>query len=463
MTLHGIRWNRVIRFRLRLKDPAAILFTGLLLRELFSFWTGHPYDSEVWLRNAFYVSRGISPYSFMDPIPGLSFSFLDQTLPSVGYPPLWSLMLAGLYRLFILLPTDNRFVLYFLLKQPTILGDVFLGYVLYRAILQWGGTSESAGKILRFWMLFPYAILISAIWGQFDALVAFIWIASLLTVRPIKRSALDGLAILLKLFPLIFVPYHVLRDRGTGKLRQIITLGIPVGFTAAAFYLGGWGFEDFRGTIVYGARGVPLGMTIIGVLFSSYILDLFPGIVSAFAVVAWVWVPATVGAGFYASRRFSRDSRSGLIQALLFVTVVFFLFRAQVYEQYLLYLLPLLLVDVVLWHPQRIALFHATWVIGLIYLLFNNDFLIRFVVPVFPAAQDYTYGLDNNSSFGPVRGVILLAVAVIFAVHLVQMALVLIDERRSTTPWVYQALRQLVFSRRRHVVPESHQVEGPAR
>ncbi len=451
------------RFRLRWKDPAVIVCTGLVIRELFSFWTGHPYDFEVWLRNAVYVSRGISPYSFMDPVPGLSFSFLNQRLPSVGYPPLWSLMLAGLYRIFTLLPTNNRFVLYFLLKQPTILGDVFLGYTLYRAVRQWGGTAESARKILGLWMVFPYPILISAIWGQFDALLAFIWIASLLTVRPVRRSALDGAAILLKLFPLIFVPYHLLRDRGTRKFRQFATLGIPVGFTAGAFYLSGWGFENFRGTMVYETRGVPLGMTILAVLFSPVVLQIFPSIESAFAIVAWAWIPAVVGAGFYAARRFSQENSSDLVQALLFITVVFFLFRAQVYEQYLVYLLPLLLVDVVLWHPERIALFHATWIIGLIYLLFNDDFLIRFVGPVFSTAQDYTYALDNNSAFGPVRGAVLLVTTVTFAVHLIQVALVLIDGRRSTTPWVVLALRRLTFRHGGHGAPEGRHAEGQLR
>jgi len=446
-----------------LQDPAIILFTGLLLRELFSFWTAHPYDFEVWLRNAVYVSRGISPYSFMDPIPGLSFSDQNQMLPSVGYPPLWSLMLAELYRLFILLPGDNRFVLYFLLKQPTILGDVFLGYVLYRAVTQWGGTIESAHRILGFWMLFPYPILISAIWGQFDALVAFLWITSLLVARPVRRSVLDGLAILLKLFPLIFIPYHLLREKGTAKLRQLVSLGIPVVFTAAAFYLGGWGFANFRDTMVYAAHGAPQGMSILAVLFSHGLLDHFPGIVAAFGAASWLWVPAVTVSGVYAARRFPRNSRFDLVQALLFIMVVFFLFRVQVNEQYLMYLLPLLLLDLVLWHPERKGLFHMTWVIGLVYLLFNNDFLIRFFGPIFPATLDWSYNLDNNSSFGPVRTVVLLAVAIMFAVHLVQLALVLIDGRWNPDPWLLRAFRRLNFAIKTHVSSPDRVSDGPRR
>jgi len=446
----------MIRSRLSAMRLEVILVIGLVLRESLSFWTGHPYDSEVWIRNAVYVSRGISPYSFMDPIPGLSFAFLNQTLPSVGYPPLWSLLLAGLYRLFAILPTDNRFVFYFLLKQPPILGDVFLGYAAYRAVLRWGGPAEPARKVLVFWMLFPYPILISAVWGQFDALVSFLWIASLLMIRPLRRSALEGLAILLKLFPLIFVPYYIIRDRGTTKLRQIVTLGIPAAFTAASFLLGGWGIDPFQGTLVYGARGVPLGMTILGVVFSPDLLSIFPGIEPAFAVVGWLWVPAVVVAGILAARRFSRETPQGLVQAMLSVTVVFFLFRSQVYEQYLLYLLPPLLLDVTLWHPERAGLFRVTWILGLGYLLFNNDFLLRFVIPVFPAAEQYSYALDNNSAFGPMRGIVLMVLAVSFAIHLVQLGFVLMDERRNPKPWFVRAVQWLAGAKR-----AAEEVGGP--
>src|SRR5438128_10989593 len=105
MSPSGIRWNSMIRSRLSAMRLEVILVIGLVLREPLSFWTGHPYDSEVWIRNAADVSRGISPYSSMDPMPGTSFAFLTQTLPWGGYSLSWSLLLASLYRLVAILPT----------------------------------------------------------------------------------------------------------------------------------------------------------------------------------------------------------------------------------------------------------------------------------------------------------------------------------------------------------------------
>ena len=41
-----------------LRTPRGLVVMGLLIREAFSFWTGHPFDFEIWLRNAYFVSRG---------------------------------------------------------------------------------------------------------------------------------------------------------------------------------------------------------------------------------------------------------------------------------------------------------------------------------------------------------------------------------------------------------------------
>src|SRR5206468_12504221 len=46
-----------------LTTPTGLLLLGLLVREAFSFWTGHPYDFELWIRNGYFVSQGATPYS----------------------------------------------------------------------------------------------------------------------------------------------------------------------------------------------------------------------------------------------------------------------------------------------------------------------------------------------------------------------------------------------------------------
>src|SRR5580658_8056206 len=65
------------RFHLR-PWPAAgtILLVGLAIRESFSFWTGHPFDFEIWIRTGYVVAHGTNPYlsAAWPPVPG-SFAY----------------------------------------------------------------------------------------------------------------------------------------------------------------------------------------------------------------------------------------------------------------------------------------------------------------------------------------------------------------------------------------------------
>src|SRR5207247_8813059 len=92
-----------------LETTRGLLLVGLAIREALSFWTGHPYDMEVWLRNAYFVSQGADPDTdFLPPVPGLSFAFLTQRLGGACYLPLWPRFVAGLYRVYAALPGGSR-------------------------------------------------------------------------------------------------------------------------------------------------------------------------------------------------------------------------------------------------------------------------------------------------------------------------------------------------------------------
>ncbi|HKV90823.1 MAG TPA: hypothetical protein VJQ43_06500, partial [Thermoplasmata archaeon] len=75
---------------------ATILVAGLAVRESFSFWTGHPYDLEVWIRTGHAVVHGANPYLGPWPaVPGVSFGYTDQPLYSAAYLPFWPDIFGG--------------------------------------------------------------------------------------------------------------------------------------------------------------------------------------------------------------------------------------------------------------------------------------------------------------------------------------------------------------------------------
>src|SRR2546425_6721653 len=266
-----------MNFHLAWKIPSFVVLVGLAVRECFSFWTGHPFDFEVWLRNAAYVSQGANPYSSFRPVPGVSFEFLDQSIGSIGYPPFWPIVVAGIFDGYRFLSIDNRFVLYFLLKQPIVIGDVLLGLSMYRAVLAWGGSRDAALRALRFWSLFPYAIVISAIWGQFDALVALLWLTFISTSSRKKRGMSLGFSIFLKVLPIIYAPYLLLRERGRSRATVLVGIALPAGLTSAVFLLTGWSLTPFLGTVGNNVQG----SVVVGMTYMNLFLD--PTVLSALA------------------------------------------------------------------------------------------------------------------------------------------------------------------------------------
>ncbi len=429
--------------RLPRRDVMVWLLLGLAVREAFSFWTGHPFDSEIWIRNAYYVAHGWNPYSYMPPVPGLSFSYTASVLPSVAYLPLWSMLLAGLYQLYSVFPAGGRFLFYFLLKQPPILGDVLLGALIFIAASRWGLERRAARRLLAFWMLFPYPILISAIWGQFDSLVAALVLGSLLAAVPWKRSGLLGLAVLLKTIPVIFVPYEFLRTKGRARGSTLLAVAIPVLFTAATFVAMGWGPGGLPDTISYETHSTPQGMTIGALLIDPALAPFVNANLAWITYLGYAWIPAVLVGAWWILRRIAPDTPASIVQAFLFLTVLLLLFRWVVNEQYLLYLLPLLLLDAAIWHPERRGLFHATWILGLAFLIMNNVLLVRFAAPVYPNAMVIEANLLADPIFGPLRIRVLEILGILFTLHLVQLGMVIANPRRSPSPWLALVLRRV--------------------
>jgi len=426
------------------RTPRGLLLLGLLVREIFSFWTGHPYDLEVWLRNAYFVSQGANPYAaFMPPVPGVSFAFLNDALPGVGYLPPWPLIVGSLYRVYAIVPGVSRFVLYFLLKQPPILGDVLLGLLMYRTLVAWGGKAEVALRGLTFWMFFPYAILISAIWGQFDAIVAALIVMFLLSNRSAPGYAYLGLGILLKWLPVIYLPFYAFREHGKRKVLPGLPIVISAVVTGVILAAMGWdtlGITAMSQAVSHGGGG---GMTYGNLLKAPELVQILSPINGFYVVMGYLWIPGTIFAGWIAHRRFGRDSPEAVTQSLLLITTVFFLTRWGVNEQYLIYFLPLFYIDLVLWHPGRRSLFVLTWGLALAYLVVNNDLLLRFFGPLDARAADIAWEFDNHSTLAPLRLDGMYLLGCLFSLHLVQLVWVIMRPLRDSTSWFLRPFLRL--------------------
>lgn len=429
----------MIESRTWLSRPRYWLLFGLAIRELLSFWTGHPYDLEVWLRNAYFVSQGQDPYSsFMPPVPGLSFAYLQEDMPGLGYLPFWPLILAGLYHLYSLFPV-SRFLLYFLVKQPIVLADTALGFLIYRALRNWGASPEASLWSLRSWMFFPYAILISAVWGMFDALVASMFLLFLLSTHSVRRVTFLGAGIALKWFPLVFVPFLAIRERWPKNLGSALALAVPAGLTFLIFQVTGWTYVGVSAMSAYASHGGGAGMSYMNFFQAPWLAPFLQQIPISYFVIGYLWVPGIVVAALLSRRRFGSDPQ-GIVQAVLLITTIFYLTRYGVYEQYLLYLLPFFLIDLTLWHPERRPLFRFLLILATAYFLVNNDFLIRFLGPVSSSFVDVAFAADQTPDLGLLRVIGLYTMNVLMTITFVQLGLTFANPARGCRPWPFALL-----------------------
>src|SRR5256712_9500591 len=300
------------------------------------------------------------------------------------------------------------------MTQTAVLACGVLGFLMYPALSGWSSNGALALRGLRFWMFFPYAILISGMWAMYDAIIAVLLFAFLLPVDAVKGYSLLGLGILLKWLPLIYLPYYALREPGARKLGGVISLGLVAGLTALIFYVTGWDYAGVTAMSWSMRHGGGNGLTYVFVLQDRSLVPILSQIPGFYFAMGYLWPPGIILAGLIGSRRFPGKGAEMTVQALLLITVVFLLTRWGVYEQYLTYLLPLFYIDVAIWHPERKSLFRFTWVLAFAYLLANNDLLVRFFGPTSSQAVDIAFAADNVGILSPIRTAALYAAAILF-------------------------------------------------
>lgn len=121
------------------------------------------------------------------------------TAPSANYPPgsMLVLWVIGLLARFVASVTGSpeRDVLLALVKIPAILADLAIAALVFRAARGWHGERAAlAGAAL--YLFVPVTWYDSAIWGQVDALVAFVMLASILLLIDGWSEAAVALAVL---------------------------------------------------------------------------------------------------------------------------------------------------------------------------------------------------------------------------------------------------------------------------
>ena len=167
-----------------------------------------------------------------------------------------------------------------------------------------------------------------------------------------------------------------------------------------------------------------------------FVRDPLNAVPAAYYVFAYLWVPGSLLAGWYAARWVRTGLPGQQLRAFLFVITVLLLLRWGLDEQYPLYPFALLVADVYTRHPQRRSFFYFLVVLGSGYLLVNNVLGIWFASPVSSQAFATVQTFDNSAEGGALRFDLLAVFAVLMTVSLVQLAWVLVHDQDAPRPWL---------------------------
>lgn len=397
-----------------------LLAVGLLIREMLAPWTGHPWDLEVFARVGYYVANGTTPYTFLEPLQGITFAPYGN-MTSVGYPPPWPLICSlwySVYSFFNDLVGAPVFLYYSLLKQPQIIADVLCALLIYRII----GDEKKSLWALKFWLFNPLTIILCSVWGIFESFALLLTLFSLVSLVGMKEKVSGlvlGFSMALKIIPSIFAPILFLfSGRKAWFLSLLLVSSILPTFLP--FLIFGWpldGFFNAMGSQAVNARDTPAigGITIFSVL--GYLLGASPSLdlSQLLGVLNYLWLGAF--AIFYIAalvlyfRKRSRftltscaksgpvygsDAFGFLIRLLIIASLIFLLTRIWVNEAYALYLLAFMLIDLSIFHEGQKRWFLALWGLAFAFLITNNTMIVRFLTPSLPAAFYYDLYINNT-------------------------------------------------------------------
>lgn len=404
----------------RSKFPLLHFLIGLLIREAFAFWTGHPWDFEVWLRVGKHVSMGGNPYIILQRDLSLSFSPFNE-MESIGYPPLAAYILAASYMLYERIGIDNKYLYYFILKQPMIISDVIIAILFFKYV---------TNTAMLFWIYNPYGILISSIWGALDPIALLFILLSLNYLKKNKYAFSGfslGLATSIKTLPIIFMPQMIFSLKSVKERIKFTSLFILT-FLASIllpFLVNRWEWGGIYNCFTYQVA-FPVYGAISPFLIFEYVKDSMP--LWIHNILTTLWIVALILSYIYSIKK-----KLPLNQAVLITMITFMASRVFASEPWLIYIISLLLLSSKNLPKRQI---YTLLIVGFINLTANNTLLLWFISPINLDAFMLAHYLNNTPPYETFR----LAVREIAALLLLQELLAIIF---NDLPVIYKVANKL--------------------
>jgi hypothetical protein len=246
-------------------------------------------------------------------------------------------------------------VLLVFLKLPIFAADIAVVYLLAR-------FDKRKAEIYAFC---PYVIFVSAIWGMFDAMVALFLLLSYLTFE--KNYFVSGVTYglsLMKLYTAVLLPLYVVRLYGRWRELAMFLGGLALTLLPVAYFLtispsAVWNvLVTFQGTRVMGGVNLYNFIWIVPDVIFDLVVSAIPNVLVVIGII-------------YLLRRFGR--RGPMLEAMLAIMLLSFLFGRVLNEQFLVSIFPMMLLC------KKCD--YRLWVVPLVFAFLRSPFYY-FALPI---------------------------------------------------------------------------------
>jgi Gpi18-like mannosyltransferase len=378
--------------QLNLKDKA-ILALSIFLQLILGLFFGHSYDMRIFMATGFLVSSGQNPYIAQD-LNDLFHNLALRGMTSIGYPPPWALILGIIYR--VASSFSNNILVYNLfIKIPIIAANICLAYLSAEILGKLGADARVCQRAWRIVLLSPFLMYFSTAWGQFDSIVALLALSSLLILDEGKITSsalLLSLAISFKPIALPILPAALIYLAGQSPKRALHFLAIAISgialFCILPFFLFSWNPEIIlqHWNAHFSVGGGMSLLTFYELEKNTYQL---PG---SWWLLGLVWLPA-LALAIMKTRKGVKDFTDLLMKSTALI-LVFFLTRAWLSEPNIILIFPLVLILALSGNLKPI-LFHAIWLLPLVFTLFNGS-LPQLFFPSSPVIMGKLMAFEEN-------------------------------------------------------------------
>ncbi|MGQ4893537.1 MAG: glycosyltransferase 87 family protein [Candidatus Njordarchaeia archaeon] len=390
-----------------------VYILALSIRLFLLAFTGEDWDTYVFITVARqFITRGIDPYSVAAETPPYVYiPYVPFTPNWYAYPPLPLFIFSAFYFIYLLLGVSSNLLERFFIKLPLALNDIVLGYLSYKLVMELSKDKLKAEKVEFIILLNPYFIIISSVWGQFDAVALTFFLISLLFAireRLFISSVFFGLGLLTKqtvAFLLPFLLVFIFRKKGLGEaIKFTFSVALLFLLVSAPFLI--VSPVGYLGQLLFFHLGrPPHGYNLFFVVyylpqvFASYIgLSEFQR--NALEIILNNLVSALSFAALFAGiihiamrqlgNNYDLNEEKGLIYASMLGSIAFLLFSKVTNEQYFAYAIGLMFIFSIVNDSEKIykVSFYLSIYLSLSILIAG----MRFVMFISPAILVAIFG-----------------------------------------------------------------------